>query len=158
MIRLDVSIPFPHYIIMSLFLAGSVTIPKQDSQTLPGGGHPIQEAGGALKMMKREKYNQAFERNMVDERPREIQLLNWALGCVSRGGHSTQVVGRRGGAGREVGKLHNRRASVVVGAESAIGTNCRRKTGAEPRSSISTPNIERGTNNQMMMEWPPLRP
>ena len=87
---------------------------------------------------------------------REIELVR-VNGCVSRGGHSTQVVGRGGGgAGREVGKLHNR--SVVVGAESAIGTNCRRKTGAEPRSSISTPNIERGTNNQMMMEWPPLRP
>ena len=86
------------------------------------------------------------ERNTVAKR---------AMGsCVSRGGHSTQVVGRGGG---EVGKLHNRGASVVlVGAESAIGTNRRRKTGAEPPSA--RPQTWSGTNNQMMMERPPLSP
>ena len=56
-----------------------------------------------------------------------IEKLNRS--CVSRGGHSTQVVGRGGG---EVGKLHNRGASVVlVGAESAIGTN-RRRSNQQP--------------------------
>ena len=87
--------------------------------------------------------------------PKRNTVAKRAMGsCVSRGGHSTQVVGRGGG---EVGKLHNRGASVVlVGAESAIGTNRRRKTGAEPPSA--RPQTWSGTNNQMMMERPPLSP
>ena len=63
-----------------------------------------------------------------------------AMGRVSRGGHSTQVVG--GGGGWRWGSctiVDDATTSVVVGAaESAIGTNCRRKTGAQPPSRPQT--------------------
>ena len=60
--------------------------------------------------------------------------MTWENGCVSRGGHSTQVVGfwsaiAGGGSAPE--------------AESAIGTNRRRNQQLGGDAPLSTPNIER---------------
>ena len=90
-----------------------------------------------------ENYGQRkLGRNTVEENPRERELLNgeWAAGCVSRGGHSTQVVGRGGG---EVGKLHNRGGSDVVGVERIRNRHKSPPQNRRRASFCSTPNVER---------------
>ena len=135
----------------------SATFPKEDSLTIPWP--PINSRGGAgLKMKNGKNTIKLFERNTADDNPREIQLWPLTMGslvCVAWRALDSS------------GRLWRRRR-WVAGAQSwwpRSRSRIRNRHKSPPQTSTAEslllsprPQTSSGTNNQMMMECPPLRP